>query len=90
MELASRNFQKRCVNGMAKCIEKDSRIGYGEKAKWRRVKEKGRNLFDTSRSGSYAVFDQHPLSSEVEDYCMQDVALMPQLCEINREKLCDA
>lgn len=90
MELASRGFQKKCVNGLAKCIEKDSRIGYGEKAEWRRVKEKGRNLFDPDRGGSYAVFDQRPLSSEVENYCTQDVALMPHLCEIYREKLCDA
>jgi exonuclease 3'-5' domain-containing protein 1 len=90
MELASRNFQKRCVNGLAKCIERDSRIGYEEKAKWRRVKEKGRDLFDPSRGGSYAVFDQRPLSSEMEDYCTQDVAFMPHLCEIYHEKLCDA
>ena len=33
MELASRNFQKRCVNSLAKCIKRDSRIGYKEKAK---------------------------------------------------------
>lgn len=90
MELASRNFPKRCVNGLAKCIEKDSRIEYGERAEWRKIKEKGRDLFDPSRGGSYAVFDQRPLSSEVEEYCTQDVALMPHLCDIYREKLCDA
>ena len=90
MELASRNFPKRCVNGLAKCIERDSRIGYEEKAKWRRVKEKGRDLFDPIRGGSYAVFDQRPLSSEVEDYCTQDVVFMPHLCEIYREKLYNA
>ena len=90
MELASRNFQKKCVNGLAKCIERDSRIGYEEKAKWQRVKEKGHELFAPSRGGSYAVFDQRPLSSEMEDYCTQDVAFMPHLCKIYREKLCDA
>lgn len=90
MELASRSFQKKNVNGLAKCIEGDSRIGYEEKAKWRRVKEKGRNLFVPFRGGSYAVFDQRPLSSEVEEYCTQDVTLMPHLCEIYRDKLCDA
>lgn len=31
MELASRNFSKRCVNGLAKCIEGDSSIEYTEK-----------------------------------------------------------
>ncbi len=90
MELASRNFQKKCVNGLARCIEKDSQLGYAEKTEWRRVKEKGHDLFDPSRGGTYAVFDQRPLSPEVEDYCMQDVALMPDLCQIYRDKLCDA
>ena len=90
MELASRNFQKRCVNGLAKCIQEDCQIGYEEKAEWWRVKEKVRDLFDPSRGGSYAVFDQRPLSSEVERYCTQDVAFMPHLCKIYRGKLCDA
>ena len=61
MELATRNFAKRCVNGLAKCIERDSRIGYGEKAELRTVKEKVRNLFDPFRGGSYAIFDQRLL-----------------------------
>ena len=90
LELASRNFNKKCVNGWAKCIERDSRIGFAEKAKWQRVKAKAHDLFDPARGGSYAVFDQRPLSAEVEDYCTQDVAFMPHLCEIYREKLCDA
>ena len=34
MELASRNFAKKYVNGLAKCIEKDARIGYAEKTEW--------------------------------------------------------
>jgi exonuclease 3'-5' domain-containing protein 1 len=45
MELASGNFQKRCVKGLAKCIESDSRFGHEEKARWQRVKERGRKLF---------------------------------------------
>jgi len=88
MELASRNFQKRCVNGLAKCMERDSRIGNEGKTEWRRGKERGHDLFEPTRGGSYAVFDQRPLSAEVENYCTQDVAFMPHLCEIYREKLC--
>ncbi|KAI4219551.1 MAG: hypothetical protein L6R36_008247 [Xanthoria steineri] len=89
-ELASRGFSKRCVNGLAKCIERDSRIGHVEKQRWNRVKENGRKLFDPSQGGTYAVFDERPLSPEVEEYCTQDVTLMPHLCEIYRGKLCDA
>ncbi len=66
LQLASREFSKRCVNGLAKCIERDSRIGYAEKQKWQTVKMKGRSLFDPARGGSYAVFDERPLSSDVE------------------------
>jgi exonuclease 3'-5' domain-containing protein 1 len=90
MELASRDFAKKNVNGLARCIERDSRIGYREKARWQMVKDQGRKLFDPAHGGSYAVFDQRPLSDEIEDYCCQDVAFMPHLCENYREKLCDA
>ncbi len=90
MELASRSSQKKCVNGLARCIERDSRLRYEDKAEWQRVKEKGHGLFDPNRGGSYAVFDQRPLSSEIEHYCTQDVAFMPHLCEVYRGKLCDA
>jgi len=30
---------------------------------------------------SYAVFDQRPLSAEVQKYSVQDVLYMPALCE---------
>lgn len=90
MELASRNFSKRCVNGLAKCVEGDSTIGYTEKRNWRNVKNNGRKLFDPAQGGSYAVFDQRPLTQEVLDYCAQDVTLMPHLREIYCKKLCDA
>ncbi|KAK3615898.1 hypothetical protein LTR56_026312 [Elasticomyces elasticus] len=90
MELASRNFSKRCVNGLAKCIERDSTVGYAEKRDWQRVKDKGRILFDPARGGSYAVFDQRPMDQEVIDYCAQDVALMPHLRDVYCSKLCDA
>ena len=42
------------------------------------------------RGGSYAVFDQRPLSQEVMDYCIQDVTLMPHMRQVYRSKLCDA
>lgn len=90
MELASRNFSRRCVNGLAKCIETDSTISYADRRDWQRVKDKGRTLFDPARGGSYAVFDQRPMDPEVIDYCAQDVALMPHLREVYCKKLCDA
>ncbi|KAK3614368.1 hypothetical protein LTR22_027807 [Elasticomyces elasticus] len=55
MELASRNFSKRNVNGSAKCIERDSTIPFVERRRWQVVKDNGKNLFDPQRGGSYAV-----------------------------------
>lgn len=90
MELASRDSSKRCTHGLAKCIERDSQLSYLEKRDWAASKDKGREMFDPSRGGSYAVFDQRPLSKEMQEYCMQDVLHMPSLREHYRAKLCDA
>ncbi|KAK3614468.1 hypothetical protein LTR56_026753 [Elasticomyces elasticus] len=90
MELASRNFAKRNINGLAKCIERDNTVSFEEKRTWRAVKDKGKSLFDPHQGGTYAVFDRRPLSSEVMEYCTQDVTLMPHLRDIYRGKLCGA
>lgn len=90
MELATRNFSKRCVNGLAKCIERDATIPYPEKRDWQKVKDNGRKLFDPARGGSFAIFDQRPMSQELFEYCAQDVTLMPNLREVYCKKLCDA
>ncbi|KAK0301567.1 hypothetical protein LTR82_018244, partial [Friedmanniomyces endolithicus] len=90
MELASRNFSKRLVNGLAKCIERDSTIPFVERRRWQLVKDNGKHLFDPQRDGSYAVFDQRPLQKDIKEYCTQDVTFMPHLRDIYRRKLCDA
>jgi len=90
MELASRNFSGRCVHGLAKCIENDAKVDYETRRNWRNVKDHSRRLFDPARGGSYAVLAQRPMSAEVRDYCIQDVALMPNLGDVYRAKLCDA
>lgn len=90
MELASRSFAKRNINGLAKCIERDSTISLEERRTWRAVKDQGKRLFDPQQGGTYAVFDRRPLSKEVKDYCTQDVSLMPHLWDKYRGKLCDA
>jgi exonuclease 3'-5' domain-containing protein 1 len=90
MELASRNFPKRFINGLAKCIERDSTLPYAEKREWKANKERGHKLFDPNLGGGYAVFDERPLSTEISKYCVQDVLHMPALRELYRAKLCDA
>ncbi|KAK3669791.1 hypothetical protein LTR78_010308 [Recurvomyces mirabilis] len=90
MELASRSFSKRHINGLAKCIERDSTLSFKDKCEWKDGKERGKRLFDPKLGGGYAVFDERPLSAEIKTYCVQDVLHMPALRELYRAKLCDA
>ena len=90
LELASRTFSKRLVNGLAKCTEQDARIGIPERRRWREVKDKGRRLFAPECGGSYSVFDARPLPTEIKQYYAQDVTLMPNLRDVYLAKLCDA
>jgi len=79
MELATRTFSKRCVNGLSKCIEREAPMSVREKLAWQAAKEKGLNLFAPERGGSYEVFNIRPLPEEITQYCMQDVQFLPKL-----------
>lgn len=79
MELATRNFSRRCVNGLGKCIERDAQMTLMERMAWKENKEKGLNLFAPERGGSYQVFNVRPLSDEIIQYCIQDVQFLPRL-----------
>lgn len=43
---------------------------------WKASKQGGSRLFDPAQGGSYAVFDQRPLSEEILKYCVQDLVHM--------------
>jgi exonuclease 3'-5' domain-containing protein 1 len=51
MELATRRFSRRCVNGLTKCIERDLPLGLAEVKVWKEIKEKGLDLFALGRGG---------------------------------------
>ena len=87
MELASRGFNRRFVNGLARCIERDGRMTMTEKLRWKQCKEKGVRLFAPERGGSYAVFNRRPLDREIKDYCAQDVQFLPRLWEHYNRKM---
>ena len=90
MQLATRNFDRKFANGLAKCIERDAILSRAEKQKLQRIKERGCELFAPERRGDYAVFDQRPLSKAMMDYCAQGVVHMPNLWNIYWLRLCDA
>ncbi|KAJ5752685.1 hypothetical protein N7520_009602 [Penicillium odoratum] len=79
MELATRSFSRRYVNGLAKCIERDARLTTYEARCWKASKEKGLELFAPERGGSYEVFNARPLPDDIKEYCMQDVQFLPKL-----------
>ena len=90
MEVASRTSSKRLLNGLARCIERDAPISYADKREWRSTKDEGHRLFVPARGGSFAVFDERPLTPAVQKYCVQDVLHMPALRSAYKAKLSNA
>ncbi|MCJ1240985.1 hypothetical protein MMC14_008989 [Varicellaria rhodocarpa] len=87
LENATRSFNRRCVNGLGRCIENDATMTYSEKADWNTVKEQGRKLYDPKLGGSYEVFNTRPMTEEIRKYCVQDVLFLPGLWSKYTEKL---
>jgi exonuclease 3'-5' domain-containing protein 1 len=79
MQLATRTYNRKYVNGLSKCIEKDITMTASEKRQWMEGKGKGKRLFAPELGGSYEVFNERPLPEEIAIYCTQDVRFMPKL-----------
>ncbi|RYP03560.1 hypothetical protein DL764_005061 [Monosporascus ibericus] len=80
MELATRtSADRRRVNGLSKCIERDAPLAAAERLAWEAAKKKGVRLFAPEHGGSYRVFDERPLSEDIRLYCVQDVRFLPRL-----------
>ncbi len=87
MELATRKFAKRHVNGLKKCIERDAIMTSSDKQDWIKIKDEGHRIFDPKAGGSYAVFNERPLLETVQKYCTQDVFHLPGLWELYSGRL---
>jgi exonuclease 3'-5' domain-containing protein 1 len=79
MELATRNFSRRIITGLAKCIERDAPLSLHQRADMMKVKMNGLQLFAPERGGTYEVFNQRPIPNDIILYCAQDVQILPQL-----------
>lgn len=62
MELATRTFPRRLVNGLGKCIEHDAPMTFSERAKWKACKDGERKPFAPGCGGSYEIFIIHALT----------------------------
>lgn len=87
MELATRDFSKRCVDGLTRCIERDASMSISERLDWKHAKDKGRKQFAPEAGGSYEVFNDRPLSEDIVQYCLQDVHILPKLWETYHRKI---
>ncbi|KAK8121410.1 hypothetical protein PG999_005530 [Apiospora kogelbergensis] len=79
MELATRAFNRRHVNGLSRCIDRHCPITSAERQDWKRTKEEGLKLFAPEKGGSYEVFNERPLPEKIRLYCVQDVQFLARL-----------
>ncbi|KAH8657291.1 hypothetical protein BGZ61DRAFT_500098 [Ilyonectria robusta] len=52
MELATRTFPKKCVNGLSKSIERDASLSSQERQTWTQTKDRGLRLFAPEKGGN--------------------------------------
>lgn len=78
------------LKGLGNCILQDLGLGKEEKQTAEAVKLMGRILFSPELGGSYSVFNQRPMSTEIIDYCVQDVVYLPKLFDKYNGKLGNA
>lgn len=68
------------LNGLDKYIAKNAAAMLpSEKDAWMNAKNKGKKLFDPRHGGFYEAFNERPLASEMELYCVNDVKILPML-----------
>ena len=80
MENASRPAgRRRFLNGLDRCIDRDSDATLSQKRAWKAAKEKGLTMFHPEKGGSYEAFNARPLGEALETYCVNDVLFMPVL-----------
>ena len=88
MENATRSAKNtRHVSGLVRCIERDASMSCSQKQSWTSMKESGKRLFDPERGGTYAIFNQRPLTWQIQKYCIQDVLVLPILWNHYSKKL---
>ncbi|KAJ5771461.1 uncharacterized protein N7511_003512 [Penicillium nucicola] len=87
LELATRDYSKDFLAGLAKCIQNNKSLSDSAKKTWHLAKEIGKRLFDPQLGGRYEVFNERPLKPEILIYCRQDVELLPSLWELYSCKL---
>lgn len=90
MELASRPgtlWQKKYLNGLAICIDREGGLNVVEKAAWKTTKAKITTLMNAKGENETHLFAHRPLSPDAIEYCIGDVCILPRLRTIYRTRL---
>lgn len=85
MELAYRpgpNSSKKYLADLATCVEQSSLLLDAQKREWERGSKKKARMFDYQQ-----ILDARPLREEIEQYCVQDVTVLPGLYKTYDNKL---
>jgi exonuclease 3'-5' domain-containing protein 1 len=82
LEYASRPRRGRFIKGLAKCISEDGGMEWPLSQKWQTTKSAGQRLLAPEKGGKYEVFLERPLSAVLQEYCAQDVLVMPKLLRV--------
>ncbi|MCJ1242089.1 hypothetical protein MMC14_010096 [Varicellaria rhodocarpa] len=79
--LAVRDYTAGFLWSLATCIQVDVKMEPEERDAWLATKEHGKTLFVPEKGGSYEVFNERPMRSDIIEYCVKDVLLLPKLWE---------
>ena len=67
------------LTSLGKCIASSSNMTPEERVKSVAVKEAGLRLLAPEKGGKYEVFNERPMPKAIQDYCVQDVLVLPSL-----------
>ncbi len=77
MESATRKtrISRRCVSGLANCIEENVQLSSKELTAWKEAK----GVLKTQYGGSFEAFNNRPIPKDIVSYSVGDVQFLPQL-----------
>ena len=87
MEFGARTHHGRFVNGLASCIDRSLDLNAEQKEERKRIKEAGIKMVAPKHGGTFEVFNERPLNSDIVLYCVQDVLWLPKLFDTYASKL---
>ncbi|KAJ2894340.1 exonuclease [Zalerion maritima] len=74
---------RKCVKGLEKCIQDDSPLFKSKRDEWAKAKQGGKAKINSR----HEIFSDRPMTSEIQEYYLGDVTMLPKLRETYWERL---